>query len=165
MYSVTRILMALVLLGLSTGIAQAQSSGTPVVTNPAATRIAWDHPAVDITGFNLYVDAATTGTPLVYTPLTDSPGSFVSPFPTLAVGNHQLQVSAVYVNGDERKSDVLAVRVIVVAAPANLRLVRFNPLGLFKRTAPAIVAITAVQRADGTWEPVLATGTARYRKA
>ena len=114
-------------------LAQAQ---TQDVTNPGATKLAWDHvadwDAVGVTGFKLYVDTVTIGLDLTATRVGDH---YETPFPAITPGAHQLAVTVFNDAGESPRSNVLFVRLVVVpSGPTGLRIIAM-----------------ATQDAEGNW--------------
>lgn len=136
-------------------LAATAASAQAVVTNPASTRIRWDHDLTHLTasadsGFKLYVDDSGNGAVLTWAQETAPLGGSAA-FPVLSIGLHTMQVTAFNEFVESDKSNILQVRIVVISAPSNLRLVA-RLFGSDKGKGQAIVV--GINKGSG-WEPTL----------
>ncbi len=124
------LLRALVVLVCLLGItASPVSAQTPAVPSD---KLGWSQSADDITkfGFVLVVDGQRQSSQMTGVTCVSASGAYTctAPLPALTPGNHTLALIAVRTDGtlvaESQPSSPLAITIVVVTAPAGLKIVR-----------------------------------------
>lgn len=124
MKKVMALLGAFVLMALT---AHAQTPADP------SKKLGWDVPGEAVTvaqasGYNLYVDAATTPIGLQSVVCTSGGASgplvsCIAPFPAMAPGTHTVTLTQTSGTAESGKSTGLSITFVVVVTPQSLRVV------------------------------------------